>query len=126
MKRDFITRKVKKMEKDKKYGFKLSEMDQKITKKHYGDLVDRLKQHKQNLVKPKDEFEPEFKHECNFCQQNKLQEWRIPMDKMKRLFYDDFVKCKHDHQISQIEQEEEENHGQRRRALEKYAEEIDK
>lgn len=42
-KKDFIQKKFQKLEKDKKYGFKLSELDSKIRKKHFGKLVDKLK-----------------------------------------------------------------------------------
>ena len=84
-KRSFIQNKVKQLKKDKKYGFKLSEIDQKVTKAQYGDLVDRLKKKAAN---PPDE------KKCNFCEINKLQDYRIPMQKMNKLFLADFIKCK--------------------------------
>lgn len=42
-KKDFIQRKISKLEKDKKYGFTLSQLDNKIRKKHFGVLVNKLK-----------------------------------------------------------------------------------
>ena len=103
------------MRKDLNYGFKLTDIEQKMTKAHYGTLVNRLKQQKVN---------PPEEHKCNFCQNVKLQDYRIPMEKMNKLFLSDFYKCKHRDQIRQLEKEDEED-APRRKALESYVDEIE-
>ena len=88
---------MKQLQKDKKYGFKLSELDQKVTKAQYGNLVDRLK---------KKQGKPPEEHKCNFCETNKLQDFRIPMQKMNRLFLTDFIKCKERDKLAKLDIEE--------------------
>lgn len=43
LKREFILNKTKKIKKDNAYGFKLSELDNKITRADLGDKVQKLK-----------------------------------------------------------------------------------
>ena len=57
-----------------------------MTKAHLGNLVNKLK---------KQQKDPPKEHKCNFCQNVKLQDYRIPMKKMNNLFLDDFYKCKY-------------------------------
>ena len=42
---EFMDRKYSKLMKDRKYGFTLSELDGKIRKKQYGQLVKKCKTH---------------------------------------------------------------------------------
>lgn len=48
------------------------------------------------------------------------------MAKMSKLFLNDFYRCKYAHDIAQLKQQEEEDHGERRRALEKLATEVER
>lgn len=45
---------------------------------------------------------------------------------MNKLFLDDFYRCKYAADIAQIAKEEERDHGERRRALEKLATEVER
>ena len=111
IKRQFIQSKTKKLKKDQKYGFKLSELDQKIKRQ---DLADKVQMLKQKLLAEKgksvaqveaanetmrqDDGQQE-EHKCQFCMNHKLQDYRIPQAKMNQLFYNDFIKCKYEAQI---------------------------
>ena len=68
-----------------------------MTKAQYGDLVGRLK---------KKQGQPPEEQKCNFCDTNKLQDYRIPMQKMNRLFLTDFIKCKERDKLAQLDKEE--------------------
>ena len=50
IKRQFIQSKTKKLRKDKKYGFKLSELDQKVKRQ---DLADKVQMLKAKLIQEK-------------------------------------------------------------------------
>ena len=45
---------------------------------------------------------------------------------MNQLFYNDFLKCKYEADMREMKQEQEEDHGQRRRALEACATEVER
>ena len=45
---------------------------------------------------------------------------------MNKLFLNDFYKCKYAAEIADLKQEEEDDHGERRRALESLATEVEK
>lgn len=48
------------------------------------------------------------------------------MAKMNKLFLNDFYQCKYANEIEQLKVEEEQDHGERRRALEKLATEVER
>ena len=54
----------------------------------------------------------------------KLQDYKIPMKKMNKLFLDDFRRCKHRDQMRQLDKEDEED-APRRQALESYVDAIE-
>ena len=86
-----------------------------MTKQHLGTLVNRLKKQQKN---------PPEEHKCNFCDNVKLQDYKIPMDKMNKLFLQDFHKCKNRDKLRQLEKEDEEA-APRREALESYVDAIE-
>ena len=44
----------------------------------------------------------EEEHKCNFCEGRKLQDYRIPMSKMSKLFLNDFYQCKFDAEMAEM------------------------
>ena len=98
-KRNFIAKKTKQLKKDLKYGFKLSDLDSKITKADLGTLVNRLKKQKANPPE-----EPKVR-KCNFLATAKLQDYKIPQEKMNKLFLDDFYRCKHRDAMRKMDKE---------------------
>jgi len=59
MKNSFIAQKFKQLKKDQKYGFSLKEVESKITKEIYGEMINKLAK-----------WPPENK--CGYCTSNKL------------------------------------------------------
>lgn len=96
-KQDFIARKLIKIDKDKEYGFPLKDLNNKIRKKHYGSLVQKLKQHKANLDDAEQCSHDSLQFEsdkCNFCKAHTMQDYKIPMSKLENLIAHDFEKLK--------------------------------
>lgn len=90
--KDFIERKFRKLEKDRKYGFPLSELENKIRKKHFGNLVNKLKT---GTTQPD-------KHDCHFCESHKLSDFKIATSKVEKLIQSDYDKLKHRSDLEKV------------------------